>query len=152
MTARPIRLCLTAIAVATLLASCAPSPEAARCRRVNVVSMGPENGFRTSLAGDPQQKIAAPAGRIDVALTTAAALTGPVTLVQSLDGREVSRWEIKPPPSSATVRRCSIGFAASADSCGPVIAAPSYSIAGDWAVVPGDNRLLEASVSFHVCD
>jgi len=154
MAAMSMTIRLLAILGATLLGACAPAPEAVHCRRLDVVSMGPENGFRTRVAGEVQETVDDPAGRIDVAVTAAPPLSGPITLIQTVEGREVARWDIAPPPSAGAVHRCSIGFTTSDPSCGAGVRIPSRShrIAGEWSVQPNGNRILEASVSFHRCD
>jgi hypothetical protein len=135
-----------------LLGACAPAPETVSCHRLDVPSMGPENGFRTRVEGDSGQTIDDPRGRIDIAITSASPLTGPVTLVQAVDGREVGRWDILPPASPGIVQRCSLGFSTSGPACGASLSGHSLPIRGEWALVSNDNRILEASVSFRLCD
>jgi hypothetical protein len=110
--------------------------------------MGPENGFRVTIADAVAGLDGAPS-RIDVAVASPVPLVGPVTLVQSSGGRELARWELTFPATTGIVQRCSLGFVAS--SCGATLTARPQSAAGEWRIEPGANRLLEASIAFRHC-
>jgi hypothetical protein len=147
---RPRRCCraLTAALAVCLAAACTPATEPARCDRFDAASMGPENGFRVTIADAVAGLDGAPS-RIDVAVASPVPLVGPVTLVQSSGGRELARWELTFPATTGIVQRCSLGFVAS--SCGATLTARPQSAAGEWRIEPGANRLLEASIAFRHC-
>jgi hypothetical protein len=140
---------LAALTIAACFAvACTPASEPTRCDRFDVPSMGPENGFRVTVAGAVPGLDGAPS-RIDVAVASPVALTGPVTLVHSSGGRELARWELTFPPAGGIVQRCSLGFAAS--TCGATLSARPQNAGGEWRIEPGTNRLLEASIAFRHC-
>lgn len=114
--------------------------------------MGPENGLRTRVAIDPARVVSAPDGRVDVALTAVPASAGPVLLVHTRGDKELGRWQIAPPPSNGVVSRCTLGFAPAASTCGANLVGPSHPLNGEWSIEPGDRQILEASVSFRLCD
>jgi hypothetical protein len=133
---------------ACLAAACMPATEPARCDRFDVPSMGPENGFRVTVADAVPGLDGAPS-RIDVAVASPVPLTGPVTLVQSSGGRELARWELTFPHGPGLVQRCSLGYVAS--TCGATLTARPQNAAGEWRIEQGANRLLEASIAFRHC-
>jgi hypothetical protein len=133
---------------ALVIAACTPATEPARCDRFDVPSMGPENGFRVTVADAVPGLDGAPS-RIDVAVASPVPLTGPVTLVQSSGGRELARWELTFPHAPGLVQRCSLGYVAS--TCGATLTARPQNAAGEWRIEQGANRLLEASIAFRHC-
>ncbi len=144
------RLRLPAIlALGAALSACAPAMAPGRCGRFDAPSMGQENGFRVTIAEDQAASLDGAPSRIDVAVASPTPLAGPITLVQSMEGREISRWELVLPPAAGIVQRCSLAYVAS--SCGAVLTARPQTAAGTWTILPGTNRLLEASIAFRQC-
>lgn len=141
-----------ALAALTMAASCTSAPETVRCRRIDVASMGPENSFRTNIAADAVPALEGPGAGIRAALTLVPPVAGPVTLLQFSDGREVARWELKLPASTGSSAICRIGTTAEASTCGATIVDAPHLAAGHWTLEAGGNRVLEAGLSFDLCD
>jgi hypothetical protein len=144
-----MRRLLMTIALLLSSAACTTAMKSAQCDRYDAPSMGPENGFHVTIPDDATAALDGAPSRIDVAISSAVPLSGPVTLVQSRAGREVARWSVAPPPAAGIVKRCSLGFAAS--SCGSVLGARPQTAGGDWTIQAGANQLLEASIAFRHC-
>ena len=146
----PIPLRPFVILLVAVVAACTPVREATRCHRVEADSMGPENGFRTHVA-DPGT-IHAADERIDLTITALPSWTGPLTLVQTVEGRETARWSVTMPASPGSVHRCTIATSMDASTCKITTRAPALPVAGDWSVDASGGRVLEAAVSFRLCD
>ncbi|MFN2426921.1 MAG: hypothetical protein ABR587_10805 [Candidatus Binatia bacterium] len=149
---RTITLLLLALAGGLAAGACNPARETPHCRRIDVASMGPENGMVSRVTDPSATALTRPDGEIEVALTVVPPLSSAVTLVHTQQGKEVGRWEIRMPPSPGTVHRCRIGFGTPPSSCGAELAGASHPVVGEWTIEPMSNRVLEASVSFRVCE
>lgn len=144
----PTRLVLTAI---LLLASCSAQPSAQKCSRVDVGSMGEDNAFRLTVATDAAPVLDDASDRLDVAFTLVPPIVAPVILIQSVEGKEVGRWELKVSPATGISTRCRLGATPALSTCGAVIGNLPRSAAGEWTIDARGNRVLEVALSFRTC-
>lgn len=140
-----------AMLMAMLLASCAAAPVAQDCVRRDLVSMGPENNFRIRISNEDGIVLRGDADRIDVGLSVVAPIAGPVALVQTVDGKEAGRWELKVIPATAISTRCRLAATAGQSTCGATLGSLPRSMAGTWTIEAGDNRVLEAGLAIRNC-
>jgi hypothetical protein len=134
-----------------LLASCSTEPATQRCIRSDVGSMGSENAFRLSVPADASPPLDDKDDRMDVALSVVPPLVAPVTLLHSVDGKEVARWELDVIAPVGLSTRCRIGATKVLSTCGAVVGDLPHSTAGDWSIEPRGNRVLEVGLSFRTC-
>lgn len=139
----------TALLALGLLASC--SATTVPCRRVEFGSMGPENGFRLTVPAAGAPVLSTDDERIGVALTVIPPVSGPVTLVHKVDGREVNRFELATTVPAGASARCSLSFSALTSPCGARLEARPFPTAGEWSIEAGSNRVMEAGLSARTC-
>lgn len=134
------------------LAGCTIEPAPARCVRVELGSMGPENQFRLLVASDAGQVLDESADRLEVGMSIVPPVSGPVTLVQQDEsGRELARWDLEVGKVNGLSTRCSVGFGAATSTCKVSLPSPPFSAAGDWRLQDNGNRVLEAGLSLRLC-
>lgn len=142
---------VSAVALVALLSSCSAQALVPKCSRIDVPSMGPENSFRVTIPSDTAPNLTGIGDRIELAISIVPPLSGPVTLVQSNEGRETGRWVLEVGPGSGISTRCRIGTSVGLSTCKAAIGDLPHSSAGQWSMEPGNNRVLEAGLSFRVC-
>ena len=113
--------------------------------------MGPENSFRVTIAADAAVSLDDAADSMDVAFTIVPPITAPVTLIQTRDGAEVARWDLKVVPGGGISTRCRLGMTLALSTCGAAIGDSPHVTRGDWFIELNGNRILEAGVSFRAC-
>lgn len=136
-------------ALGFLLASCTTTT--VPCSRVEFGSMGPENSFRVDVPAKDAPVLDTDDDRLGIALTIVPPVDGPVTLVQTVDGREVNRFELKTSVAAGVSVRCGLSFSALTSPCGAKLETRLLSTAGEWSIEAGANRVLEAGLSARVC-
>lgn len=143
---------LPAATLAALVAStgCTGQPVAQRCSRVDLASMGPENGFRLVVPEGRVSTLDDPAESIELALTVVPPLAGPARLVQVARDREVASWPITIPDPVGMSTRCTLAFGRPG-TCGASIGTEPHPAAGTYTLEIGGNRILEAALSFRDC-
>ena len=133
--------------------ACAPpSGDVPSCRRVEGVVLTRENGFAAIVASDPSVTIDAEPERINVAMTVMRPLHGAIELVHVAGDREAARWRLVPAGGSSPVVGCTIGLGARWSNCHARVREVPHPVGGYYYLQAHGNTVLEASVSFVLCD
>lgn len=129
----------------------APAPHP--CQRFDAVSLNRENGFSARVDWPRKAMLDLAGERIEVALSVARPLHGPVELVHVVGDTEADRWTLQiPDPNRAPVALCQIGASSNTTNCGASITNAPFSPAGYYYLKEGDNTVFEAGLAFFVCD
>jgi hypothetical protein len=150
-----------AILVAVGASACSAQPVRLECRRQHAAALAPENGFSASLeASRFPALLDEPREGIEVAMTVVPPVNGTIELVHVLDGREIDRWALQapsfdrlPPLGDRTNLVCWIPTAGGGlPSCGAWISDVPHPTHGYYYLRAKGNRVLEAGMSFMVCN
>ncbi|MFN2375930.1 MAG: hypothetical protein ABR538_05290 [Candidatus Binatia bacterium] len=142
---------LLLLAGIVMLSSCALETAPRPCRRLDIGSMGEENGFRLAIGTENALMLATDKDHLDLAITVVPPIKGNVVLVQSDGDREMGRWELPVPPGNGISTRCRLGTTPGGSTCGATITDRPHPVAGTWSLEAGGNRVLEAGVAVYVC-
>lgn len=144
-----------AAVIAALLAAFATScadPMVERCQRYEALSLTRENGFSARLDWKSPRLVDLPGERIEVALTVIRPIRGPIELVHLVGDTEMNHWNLQIPDfNSSPTSLCSISSSGPAN-CGATLGNPPMSPGGYYYLRAGDNTVLEAGLSFYLCD
>jgi len=140
------------IAAALVIGACEPTAAPQRCRRHDGVALVPENGFAASVESDELTLIDLPEERIDLAMSVVRPVRGTIDLVHVVGDREMGRWELTVPDSNLSTARCLISPASGWFACGAMIREVPYPTGGYYYLRPNGNTVLEAGLSFYLCD
>lgn len=134
------------------LAGCAaPSPQ--NCQRYDAISLNRENGFAARLDWKNGRQVDLGVERMEVALTVIRPVRGPIELVHLVGDTEADHWNLTVPyTSNVPTALCSIAPAGSTPTCGAVLQNLPFSPAGHYYLRANDNTVLEAGISFLLCD
>ncbi len=143
---------LIMLTLAGALAACAPAAPQ-RCHRYDAVSLTRENGFAASVDWKGGRTIDVPPERVAVALTVVRPLRGPIEVVHVLGDVETDRWALTLPDQNNTASGvCWIVPPGIMPNCGAVLQDLPYFPGGYYYLRPNGNTVLEAGLSFYVCD
>ena len=141
-----------AIALVLAVGACAP-PATQRCHRYDVVSLTRENGFAASVDWKSERAIDVPPERLDVALTILRPIRGPVELVHVVDDIETDRWVLTVlDQNNIASAVCWITPPSGTPNCGATLQDLPYFPGGYYYLRPNANLVVEAGLSFYVCD
>ncbi len=152
-TARPLPTAMLLLALAGSIlgaAACGTAPLPRRCVRVNLASMGPDNGFRIEVPAGLVSSLDDASESMDLAVTVVGPVAAPVRLVQVSGEHQLGDWQLKLPEPAGLSTRCSIGFGFNA-TCGAGLGDKPHPTAGAYTLDTGGNRILEAALSFTSC-
>jgi len=141
-----------AIVAALVIGACEPTAAPQRCRRYEGVALVPENHFAASLELDATILIDLPEERLDVAMSVVPPVRGTIDLVHVVGDREMERWELTVPDPNPSIVRCLISPAGGWLGCGAVIREVPHPTGGYYYMRPNGNTVLEAGLSFYLCD
>jgi hypothetical protein len=114
--------------------------------------MVPENDFTAMIPSQGYSVIAAPPERLDLALTIIRPAKGPVTLVHVIGGEEIERWDLVIPASKRPIALCRISPLTKLSTCAATLSELPHPPGGYFYLLPRDNRVLDAGISFYTCD
>lgn len=143
---------LPLLAGALAVAGCAaPAPQ--NCQRYDALSLNRENGFSARLDWKNGHLVDLGMERMEVALTAIRPLRGPIELVHIVGDTETDHWSLDvPDASSVPTSLCAIAPPGPAATCGAVMQNLPFSPAGYYYLKANDNTVLEAGISFLLCD
>jgi len=149
-----VRQAFGGLVIAAALAVCACEPTAApqRCRRHDGVSLTPENRFAAAVESGELMLIDQPEDRIDLAMTVVRPVRGTIDLVHVVGDREMGRWELNIAESSLSTARCFISPGGGWFTCGAMIREIPHPTGGYYYLLSNGNIVLEAGLSFYLCD
>jgi hypothetical protein len=149
-----IRWMVTGVALAAALvgaASCS-GPQVQHCQRYDALSLTRENGFSARLDWKNPRMLDLPGERLEVALTVIRPIRGPIELVHLVGDTEMNHWNLQVPDfNSSPTSLCSITTNGQAN-CGAMLVNVPVSPGGYYYLRAGDNVVLEAGLSFYLCD
>lgn len=129
----------------------APAPQ--NCQRYDALSLNRENGFSARLDWSNGRLIDLGMERMEVALTVIRPVRGPIELVHLVGDTEADHWNLTvPDTSNVPTALCSIAQQGTPASCGAVLQNVPFSPAGYYFLRANDNTVLEAGLSFQLCD
>jgi hypothetical protein len=98
------------------------------------------------------QALDQPGERIGLDMTLIRPLSGNLALVHAIGGKEVARWKLDIPAGDGIAVWCDIGVSKSASHCGAVISNHPHPLGGYYYLLTNGNKVLEAGLSFYLCD
>jgi hypothetical protein len=153
---RLIRRTLAGVTLAAALAASASSctdPQVQVCQRYDALSLTRENGFSARLDWKNPRMVDLSVERIEVALTAIRPIRGSIELVHLVGDTEADHWVLHVPDfNNSPTSLCTISAAGGASNCGATLVHTPMSPAGYYFLRAGDNTVLEAGVSFFLCD
>jgi hypothetical protein len=135
-----------------LIIGCAPSPAPVRCQNYNMAALTPENHFAASIDGASLPVIDQVPEGIELSLSLIRPVNVPVTLVHIVGEREAERWELAIPGGDQPWARCFISPLPTLSTCGASIQTPPFTPGGYYYLVAHQNTILEAGLSFRLCN
>lgn len=140
-------------AVLLVTAAACGTPSIQQCQRYDGLSLSRENGFSSRLDWKDTRTVDLPTERIEVSLTAIRPMKGPVELVHLIGNVEADRWTLTIPNfNSSPTSICSIMPTGVPPSCGASLRNVPFSPGGYYYLSTGDNTVLEAGLSFYLCD
>lgn len=128
-----------------------PKPQA--CQRYDALSLTRENGFSARLDWKSPRMVDSAVERIEVAVAAIRPMTGPIELVHVVGDSEADHWTLHVPDfNNSPTSLCSISAAGEPPNCGAVLQNPPFSPGGYYYLRAGGNTVLEAGLSFYLCD
>lgn len=128
-------------------------PSIQKCQRYDALSLSPENGFSARLDWNRPQMVDLSVERIEVALTAIRPIRGPIELVHLVGDTEADHWSLSVPDfNNSPTSLCSISPPGGMPNCGATLKNTPYSPGGYYYLRAGDNTVLEAGLSFFLCD
>jgi len=149
-----LRLGLTLILLFTL-AACSSTPTAVTCLRYEGGYLGPGNHFELTVANDKMPMLDAFPDRITLSLSLlppSAGETTNATLVHMIGDNEAARWNLRLPPPDGISTRCTIGATRNSSNCGATLGDLPSPAAGKYFLRSDGGKLIEAGLSFFVCE
>jgi len=147
---------LAALCVGGLVAASAmgcSEPKLQACQRYDALSLTRENGFSARLDWKNPRMVDLSMERIEVALTAIRPIKGPIELVHTIGDTEANSWMLQVPDyANSPTSLCSIAPAGALPSCGAVLQNVPLAPGGYYYLRAGDNTVLEAGLSFFLCD
>jgi hypothetical protein len=142
-----------AVTLACLVAGCAPTPTPVRCQSYDVAALTPDNQFAASIDGTGLPLIDQAAEGIEVSLTLIRPISGPITLVHVVAEHEAERWELTTPTGGDQPwARCFISPSPTYSTCSASVANPPVAPGGYYYLLAHQNTVLEAGLSFRLCN
>ncbi|MFT4569797.1 MAG: hypothetical protein ACI8TX_000302 [Hyphomicrobiaceae bacterium] len=123
-----------------------------RCRQVVVASLGPENGFSARDISLDGTAIVGPFDQVLVSFTVLTPFDAELRLVQLIDDVEVGNWPLRLVSPAGVAALCAISDSKALSNCGALLTERPHLAAGHWLLKDNNARVLEAEVSFHICD
>jgi|GEM_PF-1895943 len=146
------KLGVGAAVLGLLVAACGP-PATQPCHRYDALSLTRENGFAAKLDWKDQRMVDAAPERIEVALTVIRPIKGPIELVHVIGDVEEDHWPLAVPDfNNIPTSLCWIAPPGTPANCGATLQSVPLSPVGYYYLRAGDNTVLEAGLSFYLCD
>ena len=128
-------------------------PRVQACQRYDALTLTRENGFSARLDWKVPRMVDLGVERIEVALTVIRPMRGPIELVHLIGDTEADHWTLQVPDfNNSPTSLCSIAAAGAPPNCGAVLQNTPLSPGGYYYLRAGDNTVLEAGLSFFLCD
>jgi len=143
------------LAISLGLNSCTSRVSTIACHRYEAGYLGPDNQFRLDVPKKKFPILDAAPDRLILALSLLpppAGLNDEATLVHTIDGREVARWKLQLPPPRGISARCTIASTANDSSCEAHLSDLPTPTGGRYRLYSDHGRLIEAGLSFYVCE
>jgi len=138
-----------------LLTSCTSSETTIPCHRYEAGHLGRDSDFQLTVPAGEIPLLDASRDRMTLSLSLLPPLTDlttRATLIHTIGGREVAKWNLKLPVPYGISARCTIGAARPNSNCGASLTDLPYNPAGTYYLKSDSARLIEAGLSFYVCE
>ena len=153
MSSRRLRMGLV-WAIASSLMACTGTGTTVECLRYEAGYLGPDNQFKLVVPMDTIPVLDASPDRLTLAVSVLASPSGqPIraTLIHEIDGKEVGKWRLRLPPPNGISARCVIASSMENSNCGVRLTDLPLRPGGRYHLKSDSELLLEAGLSFHVC-
>ena len=142
--------CVAVLAVITA-GACAPATQNGKCLRHEGVALTPENGFAAAVDFPPSVTIDAPPERINVAMMVVRPVRGTIDLVHVIGDRESERWTLVVAAEDHPLASCWISTSPGSSTCRATVQDLPHPVGGYYYLRANGNTVLEAGVSFYLC-
>jgi len=142
-----------AVLAVTFGAAACSQPAPQKCHRYDALSLTRDNAFAGKLEWKEKRMIDAAPERIEVAMTVIRPIRGPIELVHVVGDVEEDHWTLSVPDfNNVPTSLCWIAPPNGTPNCGASLQNVPFSPLGYYYLRPGDNTVLEAGLSFYLCD
>ncbi|HEY2773496.1 MAG TPA: hypothetical protein VGK20_05535 [Candidatus Binatia bacterium] len=151
MNAASIRA-FVALSCALAVATCAP-PAPQPCQRYDALSLNRENNFSSRVDWKSARMVNLAQEHVELAISAVRPMRGPLELVHVVGDTEADHWTVTVPDyNNAPVSLCLISPPGVVANCGASLQGVPLSPTGYWYLRTGENTVLEAGLSFFLCD
>lgn len=143
------------LASSLALFSCSSTATTVQCHRYEAGYLGPTNYFRLTVPMDRMPLLDASPDRMTLSLSLlppSANKSTRATLIHMIGQREIERWNLRLPAPHGISTRCIIGTTRNDSDCGARLSKLPNRPGGRYELRSDDDRLIEAGLSFLICE